>query len=222
MSDCGREVFDFNIGWRFLKGVAEQARMPDFNDSSWNIVNTLQPNASGCVNYQGEAWYRKHFNANVKLKGKVNYPHYCPSIFINQGDFFRRNIPIVRDEFVFSPLFVTIVNQSKAKCHFLFLLFIFQVDMVNAVYPMFFFAKRFFKKSFLNLGSGIIFQPAHEIDLFICPFCKLPVIVIGFVEDQTVLVDYERKSLKTLKQNQFNMCYAHTPVKFKSNKKKKK
>jgi len=58
------------------------------------------------------------------------------------------------------------------------------VLMVNPVHPMFIFAKRFFKKGFLDFGPGIIFQPAHEIDLFICPFCKLPVIVIGFVEDQ--------------------------------------
>ena len=26
--------------------------------------------ASGCVNYQGEVWYRKHFNADAAWKGQ--------------------------------------------------------------------------------------------------------------------------------------------------------
>ena len=109
---------------------------------------------------------------------------YSPSVFINQGDFFRRDIPIVGDEFVFPSLFVPIVNQSEAKGLFLFLLFIFQVNVLNPVHPMFIFDKQFLIKGFLNFGFRVIFQPAHKIDPFICPLCKLHVIVVRLVEDQ--------------------------------------
>jgi len=109
---------------------------------------------------------------------------YCPSVLINQGDFFRRYIPAVGDEFVTSSLFVPIVNQPKAKCPFPFFLCILQVNMFNPVHPMLLFAKRCFMKNFLDFGLRVIFQPAHKIDLFICPLGKLPVVVVGFVEDQ--------------------------------------
>ena len=54
-----------------------------------------------------------------------------PSIFANQSNFFRRYIPIVSDEFVFTLLPVPIINQSQTKCFFLFLLFIIQVNMLT-------------------------------------------------------------------------------------------
>jgi beta-galactosidase len=38
--ESGREVLDFNIGWRFFKGGASQAERNDFDDSNWPIVNT--------------------------------------------------------------------------------------------------------------------------------------------------------------------------------------
>lgn len=67
IDDGGREVYNFNVGWRFYKGPAEGAEKPVFDDSSWEVVNTphgleyLPDEASGCINYQGETWYRKHF-----------------------------------------------------------------------------------------------------------------------------------------------------------------
>ena len=62
-----RQVYDFDPGWRFLKADAPGAEATDFDDSSWEKANLphgleiLPENASGMRNYQGPAWYRKHF-----------------------------------------------------------------------------------------------------------------------------------------------------------------
>lgn len=82
IENSGREVFDFNIGWRFYKGIATDAFKNDFDDSKWDLVNCpngleyLFEKASGSNNYQGEAWYRKRFTANKSLKNKVNKIHF--------------------------------------------------------------------------------------------------------------------------------------------------
>ncbi|GGZ81743.1 glycoside hydrolase family 2 protein [Algibacter mikhailovii] len=80
--NSGRQVYDFNVGWRFYKGVIERAELSDFDDSTWNVVNTphgLELNASeasGSTNYQGEAWYRKHFTIPKNLLGKKLTIHF--------------------------------------------------------------------------------------------------------------------------------------------------
>ncbi len=62
-----RAVFNFNLGWRFLKGDAPGAQAPDFDDANWEAASLphgleiLPENASGNRNYQGPAWYRKRF-----------------------------------------------------------------------------------------------------------------------------------------------------------------
>ena len=67
VSDQGREVWNFNADWLFHLGNASGAERMDFDDSRWEVVSTphnvkLEPaEASGCRNYQGVAWYRKHF-----------------------------------------------------------------------------------------------------------------------------------------------------------------
>lgn len=77
VENSGREVFNFNIGWRFLKGSAVDAHKVDFDDGEWSVVNCphgleyIPEKASGSNNYQGEAWYRKRFKADFALKGKV-------------------------------------------------------------------------------------------------------------------------------------------------------
>lgn len=63
----GRQVWNFNSGWRFHLGDAAGAGRENFNDSGWETVSTphtvkLEPaEASGGRNYQGIAWYRKRF-----------------------------------------------------------------------------------------------------------------------------------------------------------------
>lgn len=63
----GRIVYNFNQGWRFHLGDAQGAEATSFDDSAWPVVCAphtlrLEPSeASGGRNYQGVAWYRKHF-----------------------------------------------------------------------------------------------------------------------------------------------------------------
>ena len=63
-----RKVFNFNPGWRFIKGDVEGAHEKDFDDSQWEAAHIphgleiLGENASGGRNYQGIAWYRKRFD----------------------------------------------------------------------------------------------------------------------------------------------------------------
>ena len=65
--DQGRQVWNFNPDWLFHLGDARGAEQTSFDDSRWQRVSTphcvqLEPaEASGCRNYQGIAWYRKHF-----------------------------------------------------------------------------------------------------------------------------------------------------------------
>lgn len=70
VEDSPRKTMNFNIGWRFFKGSIVGAEREGFDDSSWEGVNLphgleiLGENASGCRNYQGEAWYRKKFKVS--------------------------------------------------------------------------------------------------------------------------------------------------------------
>lgn len=76
LANSGRKVYNMNPAWRFLKGDAPDAWQTGFDDSGWERVSLphgleyLPAEASGCVNYQGKAWYRKHFTLESQLKGK--------------------------------------------------------------------------------------------------------------------------------------------------------
>lgn len=72
-----------NMAWRFLKGDSEaQVWNKDFDDSAWEVVSLphgieyLPIEASGCANYQGIVWYRKHFTPSNELKGKRLFLHF--------------------------------------------------------------------------------------------------------------------------------------------------
>ena len=76
LENSGRLVWNFNAGWRFHQGDIAGAEAKDFNDKSWEVVSTphtvqLMPaEASGCRNYQGIAWYRKHFKLPTACAGR--------------------------------------------------------------------------------------------------------------------------------------------------------
>lgn len=76
LPNSGREVYSMNPAWRFHKGAAIGAESTNFNDQEWTVVSLpdgieyLPTEASGCINYQGEVWYRKHFTPAEALKGK--------------------------------------------------------------------------------------------------------------------------------------------------------
>ena len=82
MEGAGREVYSMNVAWRFLKADAPQAEAPTFDDSKWGVVSLphgleyLPIDASGGVNYQGPAWYRKHFTPDPALNGKKLFLHF--------------------------------------------------------------------------------------------------------------------------------------------------
>lgn len=67
-----RSVYNFNQAWRFYKGSLQGAEQVEFDDSHWDLVHLpdgielLPVEASGCINFQGEVWYRKHFDVPSK------------------------------------------------------------------------------------------------------------------------------------------------------------
>ena len=76
IAGTGRNAYSMNPAWRMYKGHVEGAENVNFDDSSWKLtslpdgIENLPMEASGCVNYQGEVWYRKHFKADVAWKGQ--------------------------------------------------------------------------------------------------------------------------------------------------------
>ena len=121
LENSGRLVWNFNAGWRFHLGDVTGAEAKDFNDQSWEVVSTphtvqLMPaEASGCRNYQGIAWYRKHFVLPKECEGHDITLHFeaimgKQTIYVNgqkvkehEGGYLPITIPlsaIVGDEFV--------------------------------------------------------------------------------------------------------------------------
>lgn len=76
VAGSGRTVYSINPAWRFHKGHVDGAEMPDYQDAEWQLVSLphgielLPMEASGCVNYQGEVWYRKHFTVDASWRGQ--------------------------------------------------------------------------------------------------------------------------------------------------------
>ncbi len=73
----GRSVMNMDPAWRFARGHHDGAWREDYRgDSAWQTVNVphglelLPVEASGGVNYRGEAWYRKYFQTPAGVKGK--------------------------------------------------------------------------------------------------------------------------------------------------------
>ena len=82
INDCGRKVWDFNLDWRYHCGDVQGAEAVAFDDTKWDVVavpHTVQlmpAEGSGCRNYQGVVWYRKHFSLDTTLKGKKLFLHF--------------------------------------------------------------------------------------------------------------------------------------------------
>ena len=76
LEGSGRVIYNFNQGWRFHRGDVKGAGAKSFNDSQWEVVCAphtamLVPSeASGCRNYQGVVWYRKHFTMPADMRNK--------------------------------------------------------------------------------------------------------------------------------------------------------
>ena len=82
IENSGREVFSMNPAWRFYKGEVAGAEAVQYDDSKWSVVSLphgieyLPTEASGCINYQGVVWYRKHFSVDKVLKNKKLFLHF--------------------------------------------------------------------------------------------------------------------------------------------------
>lgn len=82
LEGTGRQVYSMNVAWRFVKRDVPNAQNKEFDDSKWEVVSLphgleyLPLDASGGVNYQGPAWYRKHFTPDNALKGKKLFLHF--------------------------------------------------------------------------------------------------------------------------------------------------
>ncbi len=82
LNGTGREVCSMNVAWRFLKGDADTAEAKTYDDSKWQVVTLphgieyLPTEASGCINYQGPVWYRKHFTPSENMAGRKMFLHF--------------------------------------------------------------------------------------------------------------------------------------------------
>ena len=82
LEKSGRLVWNFNAGWRFHLGDITGAEAVNYDDKAWEVVSTphsvqLMPaEASGCRNYQGIAWYRKHFTLPKETAGRDVILHF--------------------------------------------------------------------------------------------------------------------------------------------------
>ncbi len=83
--------YSFNGGWKFYRGsLAAAAWVPAYDDSRWETVCLphtvrLEPAAaSGMLNYQGEAWYRKHFMLEKAMVGKKVYIRFEAAMHLAQ------------------------------------------------------------------------------------------------------------------------------------------
>lgn len=76
LDGSGRQVYDFNSGWRYHIGDVADGQSVGLDDSKWEVVSTphtvelLPAEGSGGRNYQGVAWYRKHFTMPANTAGK--------------------------------------------------------------------------------------------------------------------------------------------------------
>ncbi len=82
LESSGRQIYNFNNGWRFVRGDVKNAEKTDFDDKAWEVVavpHTVQlmpVEASGNRNYQGVAWYRKQFVVPADVKRKDVLIHF--------------------------------------------------------------------------------------------------------------------------------------------------
>lgn len=82
MEGTGRTVYSMNPAWRIHKGDVQGAERMEFDDKGWSLVSLpngielLPTEASGCINYQGITWYRKHFTPEASWNGKRLFLHF--------------------------------------------------------------------------------------------------------------------------------------------------
>ena len=108
LGDSGRKVWNFNAGWLFRLGDVAGAEATDFDDRQWEVVSTphtvqLMPaEASGCRNYQGVAWYRKHFRLPDDCQGRDVTLHF--EAIMGKQTFYVNGREVLRHEGGYLPV----------------------------------------------------------------------------------------------------------------------
>ncbi|GAA3617439.1 glycoside hydrolase family 2 TIM barrel-domain containing protein [Flavivirga amylovorans] len=111
VENAGRKTYNFNLGWRFIKSDVKEAHQKDFDDSKWKVINCphgleyITSESTGGNNYQGVAWYRKHFKIDEKTSQKRLKLHFeaimgKSKIWLNGhliGEHFGGYLPVVVD-----------------------------------------------------------------------------------------------------------------------------
>lgn len=111
LENSGRKAYNFNAGWRFFKGDVQNAEKLQFDDQSWEVVclphsvELVPSEASGGINYQGPAWYRKHVRLDNSLEGKKLFLYFeaimgKSKIFVNGNlitSHFGGYLPVIID-----------------------------------------------------------------------------------------------------------------------------
>lgn len=112
LPNTGRSVYSMSQAWRFHKGDADGLPYSmEYDDSMWDLVSVphgielLPVDASGCINYQGVVWYRKHFSVPSVLKGKQLFLHFegimgKGEVYVNGTrvkQFFGGYLPVIID-----------------------------------------------------------------------------------------------------------------------------
>ncbi len=67
-------ILYFTSGWKFSPLYISGWNSPEFNDSNWQDVNTMQ-NSSFPQNWNGTGWFRHHFTIDTLLFNKSVYLH---------------------------------------------------------------------------------------------------------------------------------------------------
>lgn len=80
---------DLKGEWKFTIGDNIKWSKPDFIDDNWEHIKVPSPwENEGFNGYDGYAWYRKHFNVPLSLKGKgiylsLGYIDDCDEVYLN-------------------------------------------------------------------------------------------------------------------------------------------
>ena len=118
LENSGRVIYNFNEGWHFCLGDAENAHSIGFDDSRWPVVcapHTVQlvpAEASGGRNYQGVYWYRKHFVVPIDMHDKEVIVHF--EAIMGKQEIFVNGQLVTTNEGGYLPV---IVNLSELGVH---------------------------------------------------------------------------------------------------------
>lgn len=111
LPQTGRHAYNMNPAWRFYKGDCSNGQLPSLDDKTWELVSLphgielLPTEGSGCINYQGPVWYRKHFKMAPEWAGKRIFLHFeaimgKSKVWINGhlvNEYFGGYLPVIAD-----------------------------------------------------------------------------------------------------------------------------